>query len=429
MIKTMEYQEKSIVSQISFAESIIERQKTEYTSDSAQNYLLIKNRIHSSIELLNYVDKKIVDGLAAQKTSVFNELGNKRKINLILMKDSLIFKIKDDLFDLADFIDKQPYRIDNSIRELLPVQDFITISPGKEIQWRKYLLLDKPAAISYMHLKRMKFLLLENERAYLIAVLRSLNLTPAYYSIKDNKTFASDPEKSNIINPDTKAAELIATKDKVDSVKSKSDVAAVKFDNSLKELLVSFRSDHLFVGVPIKLVENLTTPSKNNFEIQFEPKASVSYVDNNISVLFGKPGEYRASFYDLRNDSHNLFFTKTIEVDMLPDPTIKLNFENANRNIINAKDLFRLNNLTAILPVLGFGNVPVRINGFRCTILQKNNNESLSVYNYGAVFQNEMQRIIGKAKTGDMLLIDNLTVALGDGTTRTPVPLFYKIVD
>jgi hypothetical protein len=114
---------------------------------------------------------------------------------------------------------------------------------------------------------------------------------------------------------------------------------------------------------------------------------------------------------------------------MLPDPTIKLNFENANRNIINAKDLFRLNNLTAILPVLGFGNVPVRINGFRCTILQKNNNESLSVYNYGAVFQNEMQRIIGKAKTGDMLLIDNLTVALGDGTTRTPVPLFYKIVD
>ena len=429
MIKTMEYQEKSIVSQIAFAESIIESQKTEYTSDSALNYLTIQKRIHSSIELLDFADKQIVDGLADQKTTVFNELTNKRKINLILLKDSLIFKLKEDLFDLADYIDKQPYRIDNSIRDLLPVQNFITVGSGKDIPWRKYLLLDKPAGISYMHLKRMKFLLLENERAYLIAVLRSLNLTPAYYSIKENKKLTSDPDKSKLINPVTKSTETVTVKNLSDSSIKGDERSKVKFDYLFRELVSSLRTDHLYVGVPTKIVENLTVSAKTNFELQLDPNASIAYTDNSISVLFDKPGNYKTSFYDLRNGSRILLFQKDLAVDMLPDPAIRLNIENANRNIINSKDLFRLNNLTATLPISGFGNIAVRVNGFRCTILQKNGGDPLSVYNYGAVFQNDMQRIIGKAKAGDIFLIDNLTVALGDGTTRTPLPLFYKIVD
>ena len=428
MIKTMDYQEKSISSQIEFAKKIILQQEEEYTSDSAKNFYAIQQRIHHSTALIESVDQLIVADLAKQHTTVFEELTNKRKINKILLKDSLIYKIKDDLFDLASYIDKQPYRLNNSIRELLPVQDFITIGSGKEIAWRKYLLLDKPASISYMHLKRIKFLLLENERAYLLAVLRSLNLLPAYYSIKNKKAYSTDSEQDKIIKETPEKVQPIKLDDALDSLKQKES----KIESLLKrqlistEVLTGLHIDHLYVGIQNELLYDPTSSLEGNYEISFQPKATTSIKDKIYRVSFSKPGVYMVQFKELATGI--LLFQKRITVDMLPDPYVKLNMDNVNRNVLSSKDLFRLNNLVVSMPIPELPTGTANLNGFRATVFAKNG-EQLSVYNYGEVFQNELQRVIGKLKQGDIFLIDNITIAMGDATTRTISPLVYKIVE
>jgi 3-phosphoglycerate kinase len=70
----------------------------------------------------------------------------------------------------------------------------------------------------------------------------------------------------------------------------------------------------------------------------------------------------------------------------------------------------------------------LRVNGFRGTIVGAEA-QSSSVYNYGQVFQEPMKQLINSLKQGDLLLLDNITVAVGDGSTRSASSILYKIVN
>ena len=81
----------------------------------------------------------------------------------------------------------------------------------------------------------------------------------------------------------------------------------------------------------------------------------------------------------------------------------------------------------AYLGLSEINNFPGRINGFRVNKISKNG--AKSEYNYGEVFQPNSQSLIGSLQVGDIIIFDNVTVSMIDGTTRTAAPLTYKIVE
>ena len=112
----------------------------------------------------------------------------------------------------------------------------------------------------------------------------------------------------------------------------------------------------------------------------------------------------------------------------MPNPLVKLNGDNLDKDIVNVKDLFASNRLVGYLGLTEVPVFPGRINGYRVTRISKTDPQT-SVYNYGDVFQAGLQGMISKLQKGDIIMFDQIQISLVDGTTRNANPLTYKIVE
>lgn len=451
LIKTLESQEKNRLLDIEFANRTIESQDISLYNDTARVYLNIQKQIHNSYRILDSVDKHILKRFALLNTSVDKEFASKRKIEGILVNDSLVTTMHRTLFRLVNFLEKQPYRLDNSIKLLVPVNEIIiTKSSKKEIEWDRYLFLHKPTSISYMQIKRIKVLLLDNEFLYQNAALKTINFVPAYYSETSQKVILPDirstSDQSHNIIDSTNQVENKPEPSDADSAKpSKKELPRMKtagyskaqnetlqasneYDNFFQQILSSLHAENLYVGIKNPLLKGFKYELNKDFLLDIFPGAQISRENQDVSVVFVNPGDYTLRFTDLRNSDKKIVFDKKVKVSILPNPIVKLSGDNNLKDLISVKDLYISNRLTAYLGLVDIGYFPGRITGYRITRITQGK-EEFSVYNYGEVFQSQAQSLIKGLVKGDLILFDKVTLALQDGTTRSSNSIVYKIVD
>ena len=434
-IKTLEYQERERLLQVDFANKVIATHSDQLNKDTTLVYLRIQNRLHKSYQWVDSLDRLIIQGLAKMGTDIKEQFQDRRKIEEILVKDSLIYRFKDEMYSLNRFIKSQPYQIDSAIENLLPVKDTLFTISNKEVSWERYLFLHKPTAISYVQIKRIKLLLLENEYVYQAAALKTIDYLPAFYSRKENRVFIDKKEDEFVkLNqkPEVKEIKSVlpilkqqdppketASQEKRDDKK--------EFDNLLQQIVASIHTENLYVGVSNILLKDIDGAIQKDFSVSIEPQAELNQTGNNYTVVFRKSGDYIVRFTDTRNNTGKLLFEKKVHAALLPNPVVKLNIENQTKDILSVKDLLTLNRLVITVDI-GDQLISGRLNGFRFTRIPKTG-EQRSVYNYGEVFRGPLQEIIGQLQKGDVVFFDNITISLADGTTRTPSPILYKIID
>lgn len=434
-IKTLEYQERERLLQVDFANKVIATHRDQLNKDTTLVYLNIQSRLHRSYEWVDSLDKIILKGLEKMGTNIKDEFQDKRKIEEILVKDSLIYRFKEEMFSLNSFIRSQPYQIDSAIENLLPVKDTLRTLSNKEVSWERYLFLHKPTAISYVQIKRIKLLLLENEYVYQAAALKTIDYLPAFFSRKENRVFIDkkvDEQVQLQKKPEVKEIKPVLPVNKLSSAVSEPAAPAKKtkdneYDNLFQQIIGAMYAENLYVGVSNTFLREIDETTRRGFSVSIDPTADISQSGNNYTVIFRKSGDFTFRFTDTRNNSEKLLFEKKVHVSLLPNPTVKLNIDNATKDVLSVKDLLTLNRMITTVDI-GSQLIPGRLNGFRFTRIPKTG-EQRSVYNYGEIFRGPMQELIGQLQKGDVVFFDNITISLTDGTTRTPNPILYKIVE
>lgn len=444
-IKTLLYQERERKAQIDFANRLIAEQQDKLTKDTAKVYLRIQARIHKSYEFLEHFDQLIQKRLAEKNTTVYKEFNSKKKMEEIFMEDSSIYHVQYELADLVRFLDTQPFQIDRAIKENIPVSETVFMQTGKEVEWARYLFLHKPTAISYANLRRIKLLLLDNENVYQNAALRTIGYLPAYYSeiekraVLDNASNQSKVIDNRLLQKDTSK--------QVDSVSKQGTTAFPKFpvqsdplntkasntdnfDEFIQRIITSLHTENFYVGIPNPVLKEFNYLLGTDFNFDIVPKgtADITQTGFNYSLTFRNTGDYAMRFTDRRNGANKLIFEKKVHVYLIPDPLVKLGGDNITRDIVNKKDLFASGRLIGYTGLTEIPSFPGRINGYRVTRISKTEPQT-SVFNYGDVFQSNLQSLINKLQNGDIIMFDQIQITLVDNTSRTANPLTYKIVE
>jgi hypothetical protein len=430
-IKTLEYQERARLEQVSFANQLIAEEQEKLVKDTARVYLNIQARLHKSYEVLDKFEKSLIKKLASENTDVFKEFNSKRKTEEIFLEDSAIYHIQYELFDLVKFLSSQPYQLDSAIKTLIPVVTLITTRAGKEVEWARYLFLHKPTAISYFHIKRIKLLLLDNENVYQNAALKTIGYLPAYYSEQNNLTVLFKQGAMSKVIDNQKTLHSLLKKVNVPITKPV-EIDTTKFDKTdelTKRLHNSLHGENFYVGIQNEVLKefNFLMGSDFGFDIIPDNQTAINKKGNDYAITFKKPGEYTLRFTDKRNGANKVLFDKKVNAYLLPNPLVRLNSDNISKETVSVRDLLSSNRLVAYLGLSEINIFPGRINGFRIIKISKNGQKS--EYNYGEVFQPNSQSLIGSLQVGDIVLFDNVTVSMIDGTTRSAAPLTYKIVE
>jgi hypothetical protein len=438
-IKTLEYQERERLAQVDFANKVIDTHKTELNGDTTLVYISIQNRLHRSYLWVDSLDQVIRTELGKLGTDVYKEFANKNKVEDIFRKDSLVYHFRSEIFSLNSFINAQKYKIDSSIEKLVPVSSFVKTQSGKEMPWEEYLFLHKPTAVNYLQVKRIKLLLLDNEHAYQAAILKTIGYEPAFFSEKENRVFV-DKKEEVVINlndkplikniPQSKPGERELADSKVNppNTNTTNFTTNNEFDNLYQKIIASLHVDNLYVGIPNTILKNIDAATLRDFSVSVDAGVEMNQAGGAYTLTFRKTGDYVVRFSDKRNGAQKFLFEKKIHASLLPAPVVKLNIENATKDVLSVKELLTLNRLVSTIDVAALQAFPGRINGFRLTRIAKNGDRKV-VDNYGEVFRNPIQELIGMLEGGDIIFFDNITIYLADGTTRTPNPILYKIVD
>ena len=435
-IRTLEYEEKSRLEQVNFANQLISDETEKLANDSAKTYLAIQDRIHKTYEMMDKFDQEIQKKLADQKTDVYQEFNSTRRMEEIFLekegadKKENIEKVYDELFELVKYLGAQPFQIDSSIKTLVPVKEIILTRTKKEVEWKRYLFLHKPVAVSYFHIKRIKLLLLDVENIYQLAALKTIGYVPAFYSVQNNTTILfKQGEMSKVLDAQKQADMMKRMKEEVNKNTSNATPEIANADELTKRLKNALQNENFYVGIKNQILKSLNYSATGDFSIEVNPDNTsfLTKTANDYYLSFKKPGLYTVKFIDKRGGGNKPLFDKKVEVTILPNPLIKLNTENMTNNIINVKDLLSANRLIAYMGSAIFKKFPGRINGYQ-VIKIASDGKKQSVYNYGDVFQPASQSLIGSLKQGDIILFDIIQISLFDGTTRTANPMTFKIV-
>lgn len=455
LIKTLEYQEKSRLRDVAFANEVINAQESSRFKDTAKIYIAIQSRIHSCFQVIDSIDRSIQKKFADDGSSVFKEFNSKRRMEDLLVKDSMLEPIRRALFALTRYLDTQPFQLDKSIKTLVPVTDTVQTQSGSLLEWDRYLFLHKPTAISYMQIKRIKVLLLDDEFVYQNAALRTINFVPAYYSESEKRAYVNRAYAQSTQVVDNK--ETIDSLRRIDSSinkkredslkrmeqrlekqqnelsrqekekeKASNNKSAEQFDDFFQQIITSMHAEHLYVGISNAVLQDFKYVMGKDFMLEIMPDAEVSRSNNDYAVVFKKSGDYVFRFTDKRNGANKMIFEKKAHVSLLPNPIVRLSGDNNLKDLISVKDLFNANRLSATIGVNDLTGFPGRITGFRVTRITKTK-EQASVYNYSEVFQPAVQNLIRGLEKGDLVLFDRVTLTLQDGTTRSSNSIVYKI--
>ena len=416
-IKSVQSIDKEELKKVGISNKIIEDNITLLNKSSkAISYLKIRTRLNASNKVIYEILKFVDDEFEKNNTTLSKQFNSRNLIEEILKSDKGIPLLEKDLFDLSEFINKQPYKIQTSLDSLIPIQKVVTTIKGKEEAWDYYLFMHKPSAISYMQLERIKLLLTKTQLLYQEAALAEIGYQPTYFSQFNPKLYVlkkdiKEYKEEEIIKPGQK---VISVNDEV-------------FDDLFKRILASLHTENIFVGLNNTLLSDFDFMMGKEFEVEISPKVNLTKANNNYRVVFNKTGEYMLRFYDLRKDK-KILFEKKIMVNPIPDPIVKVKGDNLSNYSISVKDLLSAERLEAKLEINNLNFFPGRINSYK-VIRIHNGKEEDAVNNYGELFQSPTQKVLGALKKNDLLIFDNVNISLVDGSTRTSAPIIYKITD
>ena len=450
-IKTLEYEIKSTEDQVGFANKVIQDKQMQLSAnDSARVFLGMQNRIHSSYEKMKAFDLNLQKYLKDEGTSTEEQFNSRKLTEAYLLKDSGIYRIKDDLVSLVTFLKAQPYQIDQAIVELVPMIDPVIAQSGSLKDWANYLFLHKPTAISYFHIKRIQLILIQNENIYQNAALRTIGYQPSYYSEKEKEAILFEPNNNTTQNieqqpledtfartpnPSPKPPAAAATPKYPVQADSTNDQASNtdNYDEFIQRIITSLHSETFYVGIPNLVLREFNYLLGVDFDFEITPNAPVIPQGNSFYIKFPKVGQYTFRFSDKRKFKRKVSFEKKVMVQMIPPPQVKLSGDASNSFRVTAsiKDLFNANRLVGYLQIYDIPNFPGRINSYYVTRIPKEDDGTPQerILNYGDVFSAELQKMLRKLKKGDLLLFDNIQVTMIDGTSRIASPLTYKIIE
>lgn len=417
VIKTLSYQERIIKRQLERSGVLIsgvdEAILRQYPG--IQNYIDLQREISISFSFLDSIEQVLTTSLLSQGTSIEREYAKRKKLNAIFKNDSLAQKIETRLFALAGTINRYDTSIGAEFSRWLPATPSITTRNGKKVSWINFFFLNKPASVSFMQFKRIKLLLLQTQS----------DISEQNNSLVASVLLANQKKLSSLLIEQKAIANTATTSFNTLSTNTKNEAAVKQLQ---LDLLQGIRLDRYYAGVLLPILNNLPSLSLDDVEIEFSPQVKVVRSADRISASFPNTGQYQLKLFLRKEGVQQLLLVRTLNVQRLPDPEVQLQSDNTGSNIIGIPDLIRATGLKCSLPGSGLPSVSLRINGFRVTILGAKQ-QVPAFYNYGQVFQEEVKQIFTKAKRGDLLLFDNITMTIGDGSTRTAKPVLYKISD
>lgn len=417
VIKTLSYQEKLIMRQLDRSGVLMKEVDPALLKEQPvlEKYVLLQKEISASYAFMDSIEIVILSSLKKQGTSIEKEYASRKKMNALFKKDSMAQKIQQNLFSLSDLINRYDTLLGAEFSRWLPATSLVSTRNGKNIKWVDFFFLNKPASVSYMQFKRIKLLLLQTQS----------DISEQKNTLVAKALIANQERLNSLLSEQQALTNSVTTSLNELSSSSKTESA---FKQLQLDLLQGIRLDRYYAGVSIPLLTSLPNLSMEDVEVEFTPQVNVVRSADRVSAVFSNTGQYQLRLF-LRNEGTvQLLLTRSVLVQRLPDPEVYLLPDNLNRTTISLSELLRISGLSTSLPVNGLSSVSLRINGFRATIIGAKE-QVPAVYNYGQVFQEETKRLFSKLKKGDLVLFDNITLSVGDGSTRTAKSVLYKISD
>jgi len=437
VIKTFDHQEGILKDLITENSRILDGMDGPQRQKWENDHRLLLS-VAGEYKTLDSVDRVIVDKLKKEETSVELDFNSRRRIESYLIEDHLLEVIRKIAF-------KKRGIKNDIVNALLPSKNEIILNTGKVMEWDQYLFLHKPLGVSYMQLKRFKVLLLEQQLAYQLDLLKNIGIEQQYVSTSDvgkqliEKASQVDSSTSKPAINKQEVKPLSNPIQPIDKDNSKelniARTANNRFKDStfikreqLESIMSSLKVDKFYVGVQNTVMSGFNDQYFKSFQLTVGPNAQILKTKDEVYASFKSPGVYSLRFYDKNGDKNDFVFEKKIKVYPLPEPTVSLNIANLSSGVITKKVLVSSTRLIASFPNSEFSSFPGRINGYRF-VKYNGDNTTESLYNYGDTFQSTLQAILAKAKKGDIVVFDNITISLNGGSSRTATPLIYKIAD
>jgi hypothetical protein len=417
VISTLKSLDKEEILRMSMSEKVIE-ENSDILNDNekAMIYLKIAERIKVSYEIINEIINYVDNAFEESNSSMLKQFNSKNLITKILASENGVVKLENDLFELEDFIKSQPYKLD-SISSFLyssvPLNKNITTIKGKIQPWKDYLFLKKPTAIAYLQLERIKLLLSKTILLYKEEALEEIGYNSTYSSIINPRQYNLKTYKDDVILKDYQKAV------------NKEDVV---IGEMFKNLLKSLNTDNIYVGIKAIILNQTDLILKDGIEIEIEPKIKTENRKNVLKGYFNKKGIYNIRFIDTSNGQNNVLFEKKLKALELPNPTVSIPGGDQNSFEISRLDLLTASRIEAHIDIENIQYFPGRINKFNIVLVHGAEiYESIS--NSGPIFQTDTQRVLEKIEDNDLIIFEDISLTLNDGTTRIAAPMIYKIVE
>tara|TARA_B110000027_G_C16096855_1_gene291215 strand:- start:512 stop:1771 length:1260 start_codon:yes stop_codon:yes gene_type:complete len=385
-------------------------------NEKASTYLSIAKRIKVSYkvasDLIGYVNKEF----EAANSSMLKQFNSKNLISKILKSDNGVALLEKDLFELSDFILSQPHHLDtlsNSLVLSIPLVKNITTIKGKTEDWGDYLFLKKPTAISYSQLERVKLLLSKSILFYQEEALEKIGYSQTYSSLINEKKYNVSVYRDDEI---LKANQKAVNKD------------AIVVDDLFKNLLKSLNTDNIYVGIKATILNQADIILKNGIKIEIEPNIKTENRSNTLKGYFNKKGIYTIKFLDVTNNKNIVLFEKTVSALELPNPTISIPGGNQNSFEISKLDLLTASRIEAHIDIENIQSFPGRINKFNIVLVHGADIYE-AITNSGPIFQTDTQRVLEKIEDNDLVIFEDVSMTLNDGTTRIAPPIIYKVIE
>ena len=385
-------------------------------NEKASTYLSIAKRIKVSYkvasDLIEYVNKEF----EAANSSMLKQFNSKNLISKILKSDNGVALLEKDLFELSDFILSQPHHLDtlsNSLVLSIPLVKNITTIKGKTEDWGDYLFLKKPTAISYSQLERVKLLLSKSILFYQEEALEKIGYSQTYSSLINEKKYNVSVYRDDEI---LKANQKAVNKD------------AIVVDDLFKNLLKSLNTDNIYVGIKATILNQADIILKNGIKIEIEPNIKTENRSNTLKGYFNKKGINTIKFLDVTNNKNIVLFEKTVSALELPNPTISIPGGNQNSFEISKLDLLTASRIEAHIDIENIQSFPGRINKFNIVLVHGADIYE-AITNSGPIFQTDTQRVLEKIEDNDLVIFEDVSMTLNDGTTRIAPPIIYKVIE
>ena len=417
VISTLKSLDEEEVKRIGVSDKIIsDNLKLLEDNEKSSTYLSIAQRIKVSYKVASDLIKYIDTEFEAVNSSMLKQFNSKNLMTKILKSDNGIALLEKDLFELSDFILSQPHHLDtlsNSLVSSIPLIQNITTIKGKTEEWGEYLFLKKPTAISYSQLERVKLLLSKSVLFYHEEALAEIGYSQSYMSINNEKQYDVRVYRDDEILKENQKA---VNKD------------AIVVDDLFKNLLKSLNTDNIYVGIKATILNQADIILKNGIKIEIEPNIKTENRSNVLRGYFNKKGIYSIKFLDATNNKNTVLFEKTVSALELPNPTISIPGGNQNSFEISKLDLLTASRIEAQIDIENIQSFPGRINKFNIVLVH-----GAEIYgaitNSGPIFQTDTQRILEKIEDNDLVIFEDVSMTLNDGTTRIAPPIIYKVIE